>query len=174
MATTNYTITGNGIGIKDQFGVDVNYDISFAVVQWQAGYNPAYYPFNEWASNPTFVGWSGTYSFSTKTWSSTANAIDFDGPLFLWTNLGQGGVGLYQITSILNNDGASKVVDLNQTNITAAVGAVTLNTLHTTDLNTWTPTAIPEPSYSAFAVVLFAVAVVIKKVTSPKKQQCEV
>lgn len=173
MASTNYYITGNGIGIKDRFGAEVNYDLTFAVVQWQAGYNPANYPFNEWASNPTFVGWSGTYFHSTKTWSSSANIIDFDGPLFLWTNLGQGGVGLYQITSILNNDGVNKLVDLNQTNITAAVGAVTLNTLHTTDLNTWTPTPIPEPSYSVFAVVIFAIAVVAKKMTR-KKNKCEV
>lgn len=171
MASTNYYITGNGIGIKDRFGAEVNYDLTFAVVQWQAGYNPANHPFNEWASNPTFVGWSGTYFHSTKTWSSTPNIIDFDGPLFLWTDLGQGGVGLFQITGILNNNGVNKLVDLNQTNISAAVGAVTFNTLHTTDLNTWTPTAVPEPSYSAFAVVLFAIAVVAKKVTK-KKDKC--
>lgn len=171
MATTNYYITGNGIGIKDQFGIEVNYDLTFAVVQWQAGYNPAYHPFNEWASNPTFVGWSGTYFHSTKTWSSTANAIDFDGPLFLWTDLGQGGVGLYQITSILNNNGVNKLVDLNQTNITAAVGSVTLDTLHTTDLNTWTPTAIPEPSYTPFALVLLVVVVGLKVLTPRKTKQ---
>lgn len=164
MATTNYFISGNGIGIKDQFGAEVNYNFDFAVVQWQAGYNPANYPFNEWASNPIFVGWTGTYSFSTKNWSSTANAINFDGPLFLWTYLNDGSAGLYQITSILNNDGVDKVINLNQANITAAVGATSLNTLHTTDLNTWTPTAIPEPSYSVFAVALFAVAIIAKRI----------
>ena len=177
MATTNYTITGQNFLIKTPFG-DYFQDGGMAIVQWELGYNPKYRPVSEWtANNLTQVSWTAWYNkdyagVGQGVFGSNGTQIDTTGPLFLFIDFGNASnfntsmsnqVWMGQITDILVLNGGNQVIDLNSANIISVVGSISGNTLISEDWNNWQPTAIPEPSYSVFAVALFAVAVVAKK-----------
>lgn len=163
MATTNYSVIGNNLRLKDQFGVQFGTDSQFALVQWEMGYNPAYHPLSEWTSNPISVNWTGTYTASSRAWSSTPSQMNFDSPIYLWVNPSGSQAGLYQITDNLTLDGVAKSINLNTANIVSVVGTYSSNAFLTQDYSTWTPTAVPEPSYSSFAVALFAIAIIARR-----------
>jgi len=184
MAVTNYTITGHDLYIKESITGQYFQDGGLAIVQWDLGYNPKYHPVSEWASNPIMVSWTGWYNkdyvgVGSGIFGSNGSLTGDPGPLFLFIDFGNasnatpsmfGQVWMGQITDILTLPGGNVVIDLNSANIQSVVGSRIGDTLITTDWNTWQPTAIPEPSYSAFAVVLFAVAVIAKKMTTKKTQ----
>jgi len=188
MASTNYTITGQNFLIKTPLG-EYFQDGGMAIVQWELGYNPKYRPVSEWTStNLTQVSWTAWYNkdytgVGQGIFGSNGTQIDTAGPLFLFIDFSNASnfnpatmnnqVWMGQITDILTLPGGDQVIDLNTANIRPVVGDLVGNTLVSADWSTWQPTAIPEPSYSAFAVVLFAVAVVAKKMTR-KKNKCEV
>lgn len=166
---TNFTITGTGLALKDQYGNYVG-NQSIAIVQWDVGYNPINYTFNEWASNPTLVSWTGWYvkdyqGVGQFVWGSNGTITNSPAPLYLFVQLNEdpNQMGLWKITGDLNLSGQSQIVDILQSNISPVMGNATTASLYTTDYTTWQPTAIPEPSYSIFAVALFAVAVIAKK-----------
>jgi hypothetical protein len=187
MASTNYTITGHDLFIKTQYG-DYFQDGGLAIVQWDLGYEPKYHPLQEWTSSHlTEVSWTAWYNkdyvgVGQGIFGSNGTQIDTAGPLYLFIDFNNASnfntsmsnqVWMGQITDILTLPGGNQVIDLNNANIRPVVGDIIGNTLIATDFSTWQPAAIPEPSYSAFAVVLFAVAVIAKKMTGKKKQQCE-
>jgi hypothetical protein len=187
MASTNYTITGHDLFIKESATGQYFQDGGLAIVQWDLGYYPKYHTWQEWTGNPTAVSWTGWYNkdyvgVGTGIFGSNGTIVDNAGPLYLFIDFGNssnatpamyGQVWMGQITDILTLPGGNQVIDLNTANIQSVVGSRIGDTLIATDFNTWQPAAIPEPSYSAFAVVLFAVAVIAKKMTGKKKQQCE-
>lgn len=178
MATTNYTITGQNFLIKTPSG-EYFQDGGMAIVQWQLGYNPKYRPVSEWTStNLTQVSWTAWYvkdyaGVGQGVFGSNGTPIDTTGPLYLFIDFGNASnfnpatmsnqVWMGQITDILTLNGGDQVINLNQANISPVVGSIQGNTLMSEDWSNWQPTAIPEPSYSVFAVALFAVAVVAKK-----------
>ena len=176
MATTNFTISGYDFYIKDPWGSFVD-TAPAAIVQWDVGYNPAQHPLSEWIQNPVNVSWTGWYvkdyaNVGKGVFGSNGTDIDFNSPLYLFIDLEQssnattsmaGQVWMGQITGSLLLNGQNQIIDLNQQSITPVVGTINGNTMTSADFNSWTPTAIPEPSYSVFAIALFAVAVVAKK-----------
>jgi hypothetical protein len=163
MGLTNVTITGSGIQLNSQFG-NVSGNQSLAFVQWQVGYEPINHPWQEWISNPVSVNWAGTYTASNKKWEGFFST-DFDGPIYMWTQLSEDNsqVGLWKISDILPSSGGTLNINLNNTNIMSVVGESASNTLITRTLETWTPTAVPEPSYSSLAGFLFLCVVLYKK-----------
>ena len=185
MATTNYTITGTDFIIKSP--LDGYFDTGgLALVQWEAGYDPKYRPLSEWTSSHlTQVSWTGWYEANhfgvgKSLFGSNGTPIDTAGPLYLFIDFNnssnfnpvtmQNQVWMGQITDILANNGGDVVIDLNTANIRSVVGSNVGNILISQDFSTWTPSAVPEPSYASFAVILFAVAVLWKKLTKPKKE----
>jgi hypothetical protein len=188
MASTNYTITGQNFSIKETATGEYFQDGGMALVQWDLGYDPKYRPLNEWTSSHlTQVSWTAWYvrdyaGVGQGVFGSNGTPIDTAGPLYLFIDFSNASnftpamsnqVWMGQITDILTLPGGDKVIDLNSANIRPVVGDIIGNTLVATDFTTWQPAAIPEPSYSALAVVLFAFAVIAKKMTGKKKQQCE-
>ena len=183
MATTNFTITGYNFNINDPWGGFVD-TVPVALVQWDVGYNPAVRPLNEWVMNPVNVSWTGWYvkdyaNVGQGVFGSNGTAVNFTSPIYLFIDLSQasnfttsmsGQVWMGQITDSLVLNGQNQTIDLNAANIRAVVGSINGNTMTSQDFNTWTPTAIPEPSYAPLAVVLFAVAVFWKKLTKPQKE----
>jgi hypothetical protein len=177
MIETSFTITGTDFFIKNQFG-SLFESGQFAVVQWTDGYNPRYRPLQEWTSqNLTMVNWVGNYDINglgpsmTLTTTSVFMA-NTSGPLYIFLDFGLSSnyrpefgtqVWLGQITDSLVLDGVSQTINLNQSNIRPVVGGFDGRTMYTMDWNTWQPMAVPEPSYSAFACVLFAIALIYKK-----------
>lgn len=185
MASTNYTITGHDLFIKESATGQYFQDGGMALVQWELGYYPKYHTVQEWTStNLTQVSWTAWYvkdyqGVGTGIFGSNGTQIDLAGPLYLFIDFGnasnftpsmQNQVWMGQITDILTLPGGNVVIDLNSANIQSVVGSRMGDTLIAADWTTWQPTAIPEPSYSVFAVVLFAIAVVAKKVTMKKAQ----
>lgn len=177
MVETNFTISGTDFKIRNEFGGYFDTG-SFAVVQWTEGYNPRYRPLQEWTStNLTMVSWTGTYSANhfgsgRSFTSSTPMLVNSSGPLYIFFDFGQSSnyqpswgtqVWLGQITDSLVLDGIQKDINLNNANIRPMVGGFDGQTMYTMDWNTWTPTAVPEPSYSAFACVLFLCVALYKK-----------
>ncbi len=163
MAVTNITVNGNGLQLKSEFGNIVG-DQSLAFVQWEQGYNPINHPYNEWLGNPISVYWAGTYTASQKQWNGSFST-DFDSPIYMWTQLVEDSsqVGLWKISDTLPASGGSLNINLNSTNIMTVVGDSTTGSLYSETLNTWTPTAVPEPSYSYLAGFLFLGVVLYKK-----------
>jgi hypothetical protein len=185
MATTNYTITGHDLFIKESATGQYFEQGGLALVQWDVGYNPAYHPRSEWTQNPVAISWTGWYvkdyqGVGTGIFGSNGTQIDLASPIYLFIDFSnasnfvpamQNQVWMGQITGILTLPGGDAVIDLNTANIQPVIGSRIGDTLVSADWSTWQPTAIPEPSYSVFAVVLFAVAVVAKKMTK-KKSKC--
>jgi hypothetical protein len=177
MANTNYTITGSNFFLKTESGLTLQ-DAPVALVQWELGYDPKYRPIQEWTSNPILVSWTGWYQrdypgVGVGVFGSNGTVTGTAGPLYAFIDFGNsssatpemyGQVWMGQITDILTLPGGDVVIDLNSANIQSVVGSRVGNTLVSSDWNTWQPVAVPEPSYSAFAVVLFAVALIAKKV----------
>jgi len=163
MGLTNVTITGNGIQLNSQLGNSFGSQ-SLAFVQWQVGYEPINHPWQEWVSNPVAVNWAGTYTASNKKWEGFFST-DFDGPIYMWTQPSetQSEAGLWKISGILPASGGNMTINLNNINIMSVVGDNTSNILMTEVLDTWTPTSVPEPSYSAFACFIFLSVALYKK-----------
>ena len=185
MASTNYTITGQNFLIKTPLG-ETFQDGGLALVQWELGYNPKYHPSSEWTMNPITVSWTGWYNkdyagVGQGVFGSNGTQVDVASPIFLFIDFGNASnfnpatmsnqVWMGQITDILAMPGGNAVIDLNSANIRPVVGDLVGSTMISADWSTWQPSAVPEPSYSAFAVALFAIAVVAKKVTK-KKDKC--
>jgi hypothetical protein len=177
MATTNFTITGTDFLIKTQFG-EYFQDGGLAIVQWDLGYDPRYRPLQEWTSNYlTQVSWTAWYqrdfnSTGHSLFGSNGTLIDTKGPLYLFVDFGNssnytntmaGQAWLGQITDVLSLTGGDQVIDLNTANIRPVVGDVVGNTLIARDFSTWTPQAVPEPSYSYIAGFIFLGVVLYKK-----------
>jgi hypothetical protein len=177
MATTNYTITGQNFLIKTPSG-EYFQDGGLALVQWELGYNPKYRPVSEWVMNPINVSWTAWYNkdytgVGQGIFGSNGTQVDDVSPIFLFIDFGNASnfnpstmgsqVWMGQITDILVLNGGNQVIDLNSANILPVIGSISGNTFISEDWNNWQPTAIPEPSYSIFAVALFAVAVIAKK-----------
>ena len=179
MATTNYTITGTGFSIKSQSG-EYFQDGGLALVQWDLGYEPKYHPLEEWTSQHlTAVSWTGWYvkdyqGIGQGVFGSNGTFVDTAGPLYLFIDFSNssnytanpamfGQVWMGQITDILTLDGGEHVIDLNTANIRSVVGSNVGSILMSQDFNTWTPQAVPEPSYAPIAGLLFLGAVLYKK-----------
>jgi len=184
MATTNFTITGQNLFIKTPTG-EYFQDGGLALVQWDLGYNPSLYPTSEWTMNPINVSWTAWYvkdyqGVGTGIFGSNGTAVDVASPLYLFIDFNnasnydpikmQNQVWMGQITDILTLNGQDKVIDLNATTIRSVVGSFDGTTMTSADWSTWTPTAIPEPSYAPLAVGLFAIAVLWKKLTNRNNQ----
>lgn len=187
MANTNYTVTGTGYRIQAQSG-DFFGDGSFAIVQWTAPYEPRYRPLQEWTStNLTMVNWVGTYSAATQSFSTTSFQVTDPGSLYVYidfgsqnngttpNNMGQAWLG--QITDILTLPGGDVNINLNTANIRPMMGTMVSDAsgviLRTEDFNSWTPTAIPEPSSYGIVmgVLLLAVAVFRRKKGTSTQEQ---
>lgn len=168
MATTNYTISGTGISLQDQWGTPAG-NQSLALVQWELGYDPAQHLFSEWQLNPIMVSWTGNYQKSPNKWFSTVPMnTNFDSPIYLWVQLNTGGgqSGLFQITDVLTLPGGTVDINIAKANIRSVVGDRINNTLRTEDIGIWTPTAVPEASYYGFGIGLLALAgVLLHKLT---------
>jgi hypothetical protein len=180
---TNFTVTGHDFLVSLPNGTLIQ-DVPFALVQWEAGYDPAVHPLTEWTGNPIMVSWTGWYvkdysGVGQGIFGSNGTMTGVNSPLFMFIDFGSSAnptpemynkVWMGQITDSLVLSGESVVIDLNSANIRSVVGSNVGNILIAQDFNTWTPQAVPEPSYSALAVALFAGAVLWKKLTSPKKE----
>ena len=182
---TNFTITGSNFTLKTPDGLYFDTG-GLALVQWELGYNPAVHPLNEWVQNPIMVSWTGWYvkdyqGVGQGIFGSNGTIVSNNAPLFLFADFGNSSnapnnptmynqVWMGQITDVLLLNGQDQVIDLNTANIRSVVGSNVGNILVSQDFNTWTPSAVPEPSYASFAVILFAVAVLWKKLTKPKKE----
>jgi hypothetical protein len=166
---TNFTITGSGLVLKDDKGNPVG-NQSFALVQWQYGYDPAQHPFAEWSMNPILVSWAGTYTPTPNKWKSVAVTTSFDSPMYVWLQLSTDSnqSGLWQVTNALTLDGTSQTIDMSKATIRSVVGDSMNNSLRTADIRTWTPTAVPEPSYIWFSFIMLC-AVLVYKVAKMKK-----
>jgi len=168
MASTNYTITGKDFELKTPFGD--RFDTGgLALVQWDVGYEPRYHPLQEWTGNPVNVSWTGWFeanhfgvgrSLFGSNGTPTVNA----GPLYLFIDFGNstnanpamyGQVWMGQITDVLTLPGGNVEINLNEANIRPVVGSIVGSTLISQDFNTWTPQAVPEPSYAWPAGLLF-------------------
>jgi hypothetical protein len=180
MATTNYTLTGTGYRIQSELG-DYYNGGGFAIVQWTAPYEPRYRPLSEWTStNLTMVNWVGTYTLGdVPTLTTSSFQVSDPGALYIYFDFGSqtGGTASYnygqawlgQITDILTLPGGDVNIDLNTANIRPMMGTMIADasgvTFRTQDFNSWTPTAIPEPSSYGIVmgVLLLAVAVFRRK-----------
>ena len=184
MAETNFTITGVDFKIKTPMG-DYFENGGLAIVQWEAGYDPKYRPLQEWTGNYlTMVSWTGWYEANhfgvgKSLFGSNGTPISVNSPLYLFIDFGNSSnfnptmanqVWMGQITDSLVLDGGSEIIDLNSANIRSVVGSNVGNILMSQDFSTWTPSAIPEPSYTVGALALFVVAV-LHRFKSKKKQE---
>jgi len=180
MATTNYTITGQNLFIKESATGQYFQDGGMALVQWELGYYPKYHTTQEWTStNLTQVSWTAWYvkdyqGVGTGVFGSNGTQIDTAGPLYLFIDFNNASnftpamanqVWMGQITDILTLPGGDVVIDLNSANIQSVVGTRIGDTLVAADWSTWQPTAIPEPSSYGIVmgVLLLAVAVFRRK-----------
>ena len=182
MASTNYTITGTGFRIQSELG-DFYQSGGFAIVQWTAGYEPRYRPLYEWTqTNLTMVNWVGEYNIAPiPTFTSAPFAVNDPGPLYLYVDFGSqyGGTQSYnygqaflgQITDVLTLPGGNVEINLNAANIRPMMGSRVGDILRTQDFNTWTPQAVPEPSYAWPAGFLFlgVVAARLMRAKQPHK-----
>jgi hypothetical protein len=173
---TNYTFSGNNFRIKSSVGGEYIDNISFAIVQWTHPYEPRYRPLNEWTqTNLTMVNWAGNYSSVSPgqtMFSSTPVTVTDPGALYIYIDLynasnnvpsmnGQAWLG--QITDVLTLPGGDVNINLNTANIRPMMGELVGNTLVTQDFNSWTPQAVPEPSYTALASILFVAAILLRR-----------
>lgn len=176
MATTNFTITGHDFLVKTPTGQYFDTG-NLALVQWELGYNPSNHPLSEWTMNPVNVSWTGFYSANhfgvgRSLISSSGTMTDFSSPLYLFIDFNNSSnfdpttmtnqVWMGQISDILVLNGQSQTIDLNVANIRSVVGSFDGFTMTSADWSSWQPTAIPEPSYAPFAIVLLAVALVCR------------
>jgi hypothetical protein len=180
---TNFKITGHDFLLKAENGTLLP-DAPFALVQWELGYDPALHPLTEWTGNPVMVSWTGWYqkeypNIGQGIFGSNGTAVNIKAPLYMFIDFGNtatpnpamyGQVWMGQVTDILTLDGGYHIIDLNSSNIRSVVGTDVGNILMSQNFNTWTPQAVPEPSYAVGAVVLFAVAV-LHRFKSKKKQE---
>ena len=170
---TNYTVTGTNFRIQTQLGEWFE-NGSFAIVQWTHPYQPRYRPLNEWTStNLTMVNWVGNYQSTqgVPTFTSQSFQVYDPGALYIYIDFGNssnatpsmyGQAWLGQITDTLTLPGGEVNIDLNTATIRPMMGDMSGNILRAQDFNSWTPQAVPEPSYAWFAVVLFGLAVFMK------------
>jgi hypothetical protein len=184
MATTNFTITGHDLFIKTPTG-EYFQDGGLALVQWDIGYNPSQHPWTEWVNNPVNISWTGWYvkdyqGVGTGIFGSNGTDVNVASPIYLYIDFNnssnfdpvkmQNQVWMGQVSDILLLNGQDQVINLNASNIRSVVGTFDGTTMTSADWTTWTPTAIPEPSYAPLAVGLFAIAVLWKKLTNRNNQ----
>jgi len=181
MAVTNYKITGTDFLLKTPWGESFG-DGGLALVQWDLGYSPKYRPLNEWTGNPITVSWTGWYEANhfgpgRSLFGSNGTLVGEPGPLYLFVDFGNsnnatpamyGQVWMGQITDVLTLPGGDVEINLNEANIRPVVGSMVGSTLISQDFNTWTPQAVPEPSYAWPAGLLF-LGVVAAKVMRAKQ-----
>jgi hypothetical protein len=192
MATTNYTITGHDFRIKTPDGLLFEQG-GLAIVQWDLGYDPAQHPLNEWVQNPILVSWTAWYvkdyqGVGQGIFGSNGTTVVSAAPLYLFADFGNssnytgnptmnGQVWMGQITDVLALPGGDAVIDLNTAHIRSVVGHDNAyGGLYSQDFNTWTPQAVPEPSYSMLAGVIFLGVVLLKKMkamTSGKEKPAQ-
>ena len=181
---TNFTIKGQNFFIKTELGERFETG-GLALVQWEQGYDPALHPLSEWTQNPVGVWWTAWYvrdyqGVGMGVFGSNGAITNYNSPLYLFIDFSNSSnynpvtmnnqIWMGQITDILTLDGGSQELQLNASSIRSVVGSNVGSVLFSQDFNTWTPQAVPEPSYSALAIVLFAGAVLWKKLTTYKKE----
>lgn len=161
MPATSFQLEEVRYTLRDSIGNAESFNIGFAFVQWEQGYNPKYHPLSEWTMNPINVNWAGTYqpwvagNGATGRFSALPTTFDFDSPVFLFAQLSSSNeVWMGQISDILVLNGQPQSFDLSPQNIKSVVGTFDGTSMYATDWSTWTPTAIPEPSYAPVASVL--------------------
>jgi hypothetical protein len=170
---TNFTITGQNFFIKTELGERFEGG-GLALIQWDAGYDPKYHPLQEWVSNPVTVSWTGWYQrnylgVGMGVFGSNGTPTTYNSPFYLFIDFQNASnynpatmsnqVWMGQVTDILSLTGGSQELTLSASNIRSVVGSNVGGVLFSQDINTWTPSAVPEPSYAWGAVLLFAVAV---------------
>jgi hypothetical protein len=161
MPATSFQLDEIRYTLRDSIGNAESANIGFAFVQWGQGYNPKYYPLSEWTMNPINVNWAGTYqplaglNGTNGRFSALPTTFDFDSPVFLFAQLSNSNeVWMGQISDILILNGQSQSFDISPQNIKPVVGTFDGTNMYAMDWSTWTPTAIPEPSYTPITLVL--------------------
>lgn len=185
MATTNYTITGQNFFIKTGLGERFESG-GIALLQWEPGYDPAQHPLSEWTMNPVTISWTGWYvrdyqGIGMGVFGSNGTITNFNSPIYLFIDFYNASnfnpatmsnqVWLGQVTDILSLPGGDQELTLTASGIRSVVGSNVGSVLFSEDFNTWTPASVPEPSYTAFALVLFVLAVGLKVLTPRKVKQ---
>lgn len=181
---TNFTITGQNLFIKTELGERFESG-GVALLQWENGYDPALHPLSEWTMNPVTISWTGWYvrdyqGVGMGVFGSNGTLTTYNSPFYLFIDFQNASnynpatmsnqVWLGQVTDILTLTGGNQELTLNASNIRSVVGMDVGNVLFSQDFNTWTPQAVPEPSYAIGALALFAVAV-LHRFKSKKKQE---
>jgi hypothetical protein len=185
MATTNFTITGQNFFIKTELGERFEGG-GIALVQWEPGYNPSLHPISEWTQNPATVSWTGWYQrdypgVGMGVFGSNGTPTNYNSPFYLYIDFGNASnynpatmtnqVWMGQVTDVLSLTGGNQELTLSASNIRSVVGSNVGSVLFSQDISTWQPTAVPEPSYAPIALVLFAGALLMKKLTPSKTKQ---
>lgn len=169
---TNFNFKGFDFTLRTPSGLVVN-DAPFAIVQWESGYDPKYRPLSEWTQTPVLVSWTGWYqrdypNVGQGVFGSNGTLVSIDSPLYIFIDFGAsssavpemyGQAWMGQVTDTLVLTGGTQSINLNLADLRSVVGADFGTTLISQDFNTWTPQAVPEPSYAGGAVLLFAVVV---------------
>jgi hypothetical protein len=103
---------------------------------------------------------------------SNGTPTNYNSPIYLFIDFGNssnvtpsmyGQVWMGQVTDTLVLSGGSQELQINASNIRSVVGSNVGSVLFSEDFNSWTPTAIPEPSYAWVAGFIFLGAVLYKK-----------
>ena len=177
MPLYNFTLNGDDFFLRSANSPNVQ-NINVLFVQWELGYDPKYRPMSEWTGNPIKFNWTGSYTISDIStggpkFSSSLTTTEFDSPIYMYMSLGSasnydqatmsGQAWMGQITDVLTQSDTPFVINLNDANIRPVVGSIVGNTLVSQDWNTWQPTAVPEPSYTGLAGLLFVGVVIYKK-----------
>jgi len=184
MAITNYTITGQNFFIKTELGERFEQG-GLALIQWEPGYDPAQHPLSEWTMNPVTISWTAWYvrdyqGIGMGVFGSNGTQTAYNSPFYLFIDFSNasnytpsmaGQVWLGQVTDILALPGGDQELTITASGIRSVVGSNVGSVLFSQDFNTWTPSSVPEPSYSAFALVLFVLAVGLKVLTRRKVKQ---
>ena len=181
---TNFTITGQNLFIKTPDGLPFESG-GLALIQWENGYDPALHPVSEWTMNPVTISWTGWYvrdyqGVGMGVVGSNGTLTTYNSPFYLFIDFQNASnynpatmsnqVWLGQVTDVLTLTGGNQELTLNASNIRSVVGMDVGNVLFSQDFNTWTPQAVPEPSYAVGALALFVVAV-LHRFKSKKKQE---
>lgn len=184
MADTNFTITGQNFFIKTELGESFESG-GFALLQWESGYDPAKHPLSEWTMNPVTISWTGWYvrdyqGLGMGVFGSNGTITNYNSPIYLFIDFSNASnfnpatmsnqVWMGQVTDILTLDGGTHELQLNAAGVRSVVGSNVGSVLFSQDYSTWTPSAVPEPSYAVFATILFGAAVLWKKLTTHKKK----
>lgn len=112
---------------------------------------------------------------------SNGTPTNYNSPFYLYIDFGNASnynpatmtnqVWMGQVTDVLSLTGGNQELTLSASNIRSVVGSNVGSVLFSQDISTWQPTAVPEPSYAPIALVLFAGALLMKKLTPSKTKQ---